>query len=417
LVYGGIEMLSKLTETLETPVKLQRDVIVVGGGVAGIASSIASARNGAATILIEQYGFPGGTATAGLMNSINGFRNQRKPNHVQTVRGIAEEIVREMHKLGGCWVSTPYEQEAFDIASGELPYAVAFDPEIFKYVVLKLLVESGVELLLHTYAVKAVKEGEQVTGVVVENKGGRSAVLGKIIIDASGDGDIAYTAGVPYMQASKDDPHTLGASLMLRIANAPLGLGVPAGGNTAVIWGPGTRLNGTDPFELTRAELELRMKTMEFMKSLRKREGFESAILLETAFHIGIRETRRFIGEYVLTGEDAEKDIRFEDAIAISSNPVPSYYGKRFFFNHLGFDVPYRCLIPKSVNGLLLAGRNISMEQAPWQSARSMAANMAIAQAAGTSAAICVKEGVQPRSVDHKKLRRTLKRQGAVVER
>lgn len=409
--------MDKLIESLETPVKIQRDVIVVGGGVAGIASSIASARNGAETILIERYGFLGGVATAGLMNSINGFRNQRKPNHIQTVRGIAEEIVLEMHKLGGCWISTAYEQEDFDMASGELPYAVAFDPEIFKYVVLKLLIESGVELLLHTWAAKAIQKEESVIGIIVENKGGRAALISKIVVDASGDGDIAYSAGAPYMQPSKDDPNTMGASLMLRIGNVPPGFGVPAGSDTAVTWGPGTRLNGTDPLDITRAELEVRMKAIEFVENLRKREGFQSANLLETAFQIGIRETRRFIGEYVLTKEDAENDVRFEDAIAISSNPVPSYYGKRYFYNHLGFDVPYRSIIPKSVDGLFLAGRNISMEQAPWQSARSMAPNMAIAQAAGTAAAICAKEEIQPRKIDAKRLRYILRDQGAVVER
>jgi len=409
--------MDKLAESFETPVKLQRDVIVAGGGVAGIASSIASARNGAKTVLIERYGFLGGIATAGLMNSINGFRNQRKPNHIQTVRGTAEEIVLEMHRLGGCWISTAYEQEDFDVASGEVPYAVAFDPEIFKYVVLKILVESGVELLLHTWAVKAIQKEESVIGIITENKGGRAALISKIVVDASGDGDIAYSAGAPYMQASKEDPHTMGASLMLRIGNVPPGFGVPAGSNTAVTWGPGTRLNGTDPVDITRAELEVRMKAIEFVENLRKREGFQSANLLETAFQIGIRETRRFIGEYVLTKEDAENDVRFEDAIAISSNPVPSYYGKRHFYNHLGFDVPYRSIIPKSVDGLFLAGRNISMEQAPWQSARSMAPNMAIAQAAGTAAAICAKEGVQPRQMDAKRLQRVLKGQGAVVER
>lgn len=409
--------MDKLAESFETPVKLQRDVIVAGGGVAGIASSIASARNGAKTILIERYGFLGGVATAGLMNSINGFRNQRKPNHVQTVRGIAEEIVLEMHRLGGCWKSTAYEQEDSDVASGEVPYAVAFDPEIFKYVVLKLLVESGVELFLHTWAVKAIQKEESVVGIIVENKGGRAVLMSKIVVDASGDGDIAYSAGAPYMQASKEDPHTMGASLMLRIGNVPPGFGVPAGSNTAVTWGPGTRLNGTDPVDITRAELEVRMQAIEFVENLRKREGFQSANLLETAFQIGIRETRRFIGEYILTKEDAENDIRFEDAIAISSNPVPSYYGKRYFYNHLGFDVPYRSIIPKSVDGLFLAGRNISMEQAPWQSARSMAPNMAIAQAAGTAAAICAKEEVQPRQMDVKRLQRVLKSQGAVVER
>jgi len=410
-------MMDKLIESLETPVKIQRDVIVVGGGVAGIASSLASARNGAETILIERYGFLGGVATAGLMNSINGFRNQRKPNNIQTVRGIAEEIVLEMHKLGGCWISTAYEQEDFDMASGELPYAVAFDPEIFKYVVLKLLVESGVELFLHTWAVKAVKKEESVAGIIVENKGGRAALMSKIVVDASGDGDMAYSAGAPYMQASKEDPHTMGASLMLRIGNVPPGFGVPAGSDTAVTWGPGTRVNGTDPLDITRAELEVRMKAIDFVENLRERAGFQSANLLETAFQIGIRETRRFIGEYVLTKEDAENDVRFEDAIAISSNPVPSYYGKRYFYSHLGFDVPYRSIIPKSVDGLFLAGRNISMEQAPWQSARSMSPNMAIAQAAGTAAAICAKEEIQPREIDAKRLRYILGDQGAVVER
>jgi hypothetical protein len=409
--------MDNLVESFETPVKLERDVIVVGGGVAGIASSIASARNGAKTVLIERYGFLGGVATAGLMNSMNGFRNQRKPNHIQTVRGIAEEIVLEMHELGGCWISTAYEQEDFDMTSGELPYAVAFDPEIFKYVVLKLLIESGVELLLHTYAVKAVKKEESVIGTIVENKGGRAALIGKIVVDASGDGDIAYSAGAPYMQASKDDRHVMGASLMLRIGNLPPGFGVPAGSDTAVTWGPATRLNGTDPFDITRAELEVRMKAIEFVENLRKREGFQSASLLETAFQIGIRETRRLIGEYVLTKEDAENDVRFEDAIAISSNPVPSYYGRRFFYNHLGFDVPYRCVIAKSVDGLFQAGRNISMEQAPWQSARSMAPNMAIAQAAGTAAAICAKKECQPREIDAKRLRYILRDQGAVMER
>lgn len=406
-----------LYESLEVPVKAEKDVLVVGGGIAGIASSIGAARNGASTMLIERYGSLGGTATAGMMNSINGFRNQRPPNHVQTVRGAAEEIVLEMHRLGGCWLSTPYEQEAFEIAPGKLPYAVAFDPEIFKYVVLKLLVESGVELLLHSYAVKPVKKNEHVECVIVENKGGRAAIRGKIVIDASGDGDIAYAAGVPYMQAPKDDLHTMGASLMLRVINAPPSFGVPAGWGTAVIWGPRTKLNGTDPQDLTRAELELRMKARDLINDLKKKKGFEELGLLQTAFQIGIRETRRFIGEYVLTKEDAENDERFRDTIAISSNPVPSYYGKRHFFNHLGFDVPYRCIVPRCVEGLLLAGRNVSMQQAPWQSARSMAPNMAISQAAGTAAAICVEEGIQPRNVDTEKLRCILRKKGAVVDK
>jgi len=118
--------------TRKTPVTGEYEVVVVGGGVAGIAAAIASARNGTRTALIEQSGFLGGTATAGLMASINGFRNQKKPNHVQTVRGIAQELILRMHQLGGVYTkNTAYGQEEFDIDKGELPYSIAFDPEVF----------------------------------------------------------------------------------------------------------------------------------------------------------------------------------------------------------------------------------------------------------------------------------------------
>jgi len=409
-----------IVESMKTPVRCTKpDVVVVGGGVAGIAASIASARNGVSTLMVERYGFPGGIATAGLMNSMNGFRNQRTPNHVQTVRGIAAEIIQELQNLGGCWLSTHYPQDAFNVAAGELPYAVGFDPELLKYVVLKLLVKANVDLLFHTYAVRSIVEDNRVTGIIVENKGGRMAIRGTIIVDASGDGDVAFSAGTPYMQAPADAPSTMGASLMMRLTNVPAhwDRGVPAGGNSVVVWGPRTQVDGTNPEALSQAEVQLRLAAIEFVNDLRTQEGFEHVHLLETAMHLGVRETRRFRGEYVLAQEDAENDVRFEDVIAISSNPVPRFYGKRYFYSHLGFDIPYRCLVPKNVKGLLLAGRNISMEQAPWQSARSMAPNMAASQAAGTAAALCARDGIEPRDINIQQLQNTLRRQGAIIER
>ncbi len=414
----------------KTLVTGEYDVVVVGGGVAGIASAIASARNGVKTALIEQYGFLGGTATAGLMVSINGFRNQRQPNHLQTVRGIAQELVLRMHQLGG--VSTRnirYEGEdfwqSFDINKGELPYSVVFDPEVFKYVANKMILESGIKLYLHTYALEAIVDDEIIKGVIIHNKSGRQAILGTIIIDASGDGDIAASAGVPFLMDKEPDSKRMLMTQMFRLANLDLsrlpedlhGMHGILIKNTYVSWGGSADGLGIDGEDLTRAEIEAREKTWEKIGELNKLSGFEDAFLIETATRIGVRETRRFIGEYILKESDAKNDVRFKDVIAISSNPVPAYYGYRYYFNHLGFDVPYRCIVPKNVDNLLLAGRHISMEQAPFQSARSMAPTMAIAQAVGTAAALCVKDRVIPRDLDVKKLQEVLKTQGAVISR
>lgn len=406
----------------KTPITGEYDVVITGGGVAGIVSAIASARNGAKTCLIEQYGFLGGTATAGLMVSINGFRNQRKPNHVQTVRGIAQELVLRMYRLGGVYTkNTGYEQEEFDISKGELPYSIVFDPEIFKYVANKMVLEAGVKLYLHTYALEAITEGNTIKGVIIHNKSGRQAILGSIVIDASGDGDIAASAGAPFV-IDKESGKRMQMTQMFRLANVDL-TKIPERihgillKNTYVSWGGSVDAIGIDGEDLTRAEIEALEKTWEKIEEIKKIPGFEDTFLIQTATHIGVRETRRFIGEYVLKETDAINDVRFDDVIAISSNPVPAYYGYRYFFNHLGFDVPYRCVVPKEVDNLLLAGRNLSMEQAPFQSARSMAPNMAIAQAVGTAAALCIKERVKPRELSVRKLQEVLKSQGAVISR
>lgn len=406
-----------------TPIIGEYDVVVVGGGVAGIVAAIASARNKAKTALIEQYGFLGGTATAGLMVSINGFRNQRKPNHVQTVRGIAQELVLRMYELGGVFTkNTGYAQEEFDIAKGELPYSIVFDPEVFKYVVNKMVLESGVKLYLHTYALEAIVDNKHIKGVIIHNKSGRQAILGKVVIDASGDGDIAASAGAPFVIDKDPNGKRMLMTQMFRLGNIDLsripdqihGILIR---NTYVSWGGSVSAIGVDGEELTQAEIDVREKTWEKVKEIKKWTGFEDTFLIETATHIGVRETRRFIGEYILKESDAINDIRFDDVIAISSNPVPAYYGYRYYFDHLGFDVPYRCVVPKEIENLLLAGRNISMEQAPFQSARSMAPNMAIAQAVGTAAAICIEDGIKPREIDIKKLQRVVKEQGGVISR
>jgi len=178
----------------DIPVAREADVIVVGGGPAGLAAAVASARNGADTVLIEQFGYLGGTATASLMACINGFRNQVEPDSTRTVRGIAEEIVLKLKEMDGLGKS-PYDQKEYPTEPGEMSYSYAVDTEKFKYVTMKMCVDAGVDLLLHTLFCDSIVEDDRVRGVVVESKSGRRALMGRVVVDASGDADVSARAG------------------------------------------------------------------------------------------------------------------------------------------------------------------------------------------------------------------------------
>ena len=214
------------------------DVVVVGGGPAGLAAAIASARCGVRTLLVERFGYLGGTATASLMININGYRNQVEPDSVQTVKGIAQEIILELHELDGLGRS-PYEQKEYDIEKGELSYSYCVDPEKFKYVALKLAHDAGVDFLFHTYFSDVIKGDDSAKGVIVENKSGRGALFAKVTIDASGDGDVAARANVPFWEAGPDDK-ALRDNVMYKISGiADAELGGCRYGDSAVVWGPG----------------------------------------------------------------------------------------------------------------------------------------------------------------------------------
>ncbi|HET6426823.1 MAG TPA: FAD-dependent oxidoreductase, partial [Phycisphaerae bacterium] len=225
----------------EIPVTREAEVIVVGGGPAGLAAAIASARQGAATVLIEQFGYLGGTATASLMACINGFRNQVEPDSTQVVRGIAEEIVLELKALGGLGHS-PYPQKAYPTEPGKLEYSYAIDTEKFKYVTMRMCVDAGVDLMLHTYFCESIVEDDTVRGVIVENKSGRQVLLGKVVVDASGDGDVAARAGAPFWQTVGEEAPRLNDTLMVRVEFGPTRPPDPMAcdfGSNAVLWGPG----------------------------------------------------------------------------------------------------------------------------------------------------------------------------------
>ena len=403
----------------QIPIAREVDVIVVGGGPAGVGAAIAAARAGAETLLVEQFGYLGGTATASLMACINGFRNQVAPDETQVVRGIAEEVVLRLKERDGLGNQSPYPQRDFPTEPGQLAYSYVIDTEQFKYVLMQMCQEAGVELLLHAYYAASIVEDQALQGILVESKSGRQALMAKVVIDASGDGDVAARSGAPFWQIRADEAPRLNDALMYRVTSQ----GRPEKtmacdlGATQVLWGPGAGpIDATDAAALSAAEVDTRLRIYEDLARKQEQDpSLAGARIVETPPLLGIRQTRFIEGEYKLTAEDAIEGRPFDDAIAISPCPIIHYYGYRRYLEHEGYDIPYRTLVPLQVENLLVAGRCISSEQEPYESHRAMVPMMAIGQGAGVAAALCAAEGVTPRALDPQAVRELLRSQGAFI--
>ena len=393
------------------------DVIVAGGGCAGFTSALAAARLGARVLLIEQYAFLGGTATAGLMINLVGFRNQVPPDDVQVTRGIGEELILRLLAKGGARHSAnAYPSADHTDTKGDLSYNYVVDPEMFKFETLSMLTEAGAEILFHTMVADVVMDGNTVRGVIIQNKSGRQAVFSDVVIDCTGDADVAALARVPFWQTRHDEAHRLLDCLMYRITGFKQGTkyGGCIDGDSMVVWGPTPGpANCADARELTRCEIDARSRVYaDLAEKIRKNPDLEGARIVETPAQIGVRQTRFIEGEYQLSGQDVLGGAHFEDGIALAINPVITYYGYRRFLKHSGYQIPYRCLVPKQVDGLLVAGRCISADQIAFESLRAMAHILAIGEAAGVAAAHCVQSHVQPRQADVFAIREQLIRQG-----
>ncbi len=443
------------------------DVMVAGGGNAGCAAAIAAARHGARTLLVERYGFLGGTATASMVGPWMTFHSGED----RIVGGIAQEIVERLMRSGA---SPGHLRDSSDYVATITP----FDPEAHKALLFEMMREAGVALLLHAYALDAQVEGDTVRGASFATVGGVRSYRATVTIDATADAFVAASAGVPTQQGDERG-RVQPASLMFRLSHVNLDAlagyvrahpdqmrtSLPpeertASALTAVaglrdLWESARRdgivhvprelvsffispypdevtvnmtrvveIDPLDPDDLTRAEVEARLQVMQLLEFFRRRvPGFEHARLAATGTQIGIRESRRIAGRYTLTAADVLEARHFDDAVARSAYPIdihnPSGSGtttKRLAPGS-AYEIPYRCLLPVNREQLLVAGRCISTTHEALASTRLTPTVMTLGQAAGTAAALACERHVRAGDVDASELRARLVADGVDLRR
>ena len=443
------------------------DVLVVGGGNAGCAAALAAARTGARVLLVERYGFLGGTATASMVGPWMTFHAGAE----RIVGGIAQEIVDRLVQRGG---SPGHVHDASDY----VPTITPFDPEIHKALLFEMMGESGVRLLLHAWFLDARVVDGRVTLARFATVGGVVEISARCTIDATADAYVAASAGVPTQQGDACG-RVQPASLMFRVSHVDLAalsayvrqrpeqmrstlkthertpealtavaglyelwesarargavdvprelvsfFATPYADEVTVNMSRVTGIDPLDPDDITRAEIEARAQVMQLFAFLRDDvPGFSRARIAATATQIGVRESRRIVGEYTLTADDVLAARTFDDAVARSAYPIdihnPSGSGTTTHRLPAGaaYEIPYRCLVPAGVDDLLVAGRCVSTTHEALASTRLTPTVMTLGQAAGTAAALAVREHVTPRALDPRVLRERLVQDGVDLRR
>jgi len=446
----------------DLPVIREADVVVAGGGPTGICAAVSAARNGAKTVLIERHGFLGGNLVMWLplftYFDVHG-------NHI--IKGIPQELVDRLAARGAA--SPHYPSTFFN------SYTIA-DVEALKLVAQEMLLEAGVDILLHTFVAGAITTEGAIQALVLEDKSGRQAVTGKVYIDCTGDGDVAAAAGAPWEKGDADG-HLQPPTLMFTMrgvdpeASRRAILGQPETYHTFSLsheqvaeneryictgmedivalarqrgeWDVPRRrvcfistmradevavnmtrvldVDATDAGDLTRGELEARGQIDQVVNLLRKYvPGFADSQLATTAPMLGIRETRRILGDYVLTGEDVLQGRRFADEVLLGGYQVDIHSPVDGTTVNLlpegAYGIPYRCLLPQRVANLLVGGRCISATHEGQAATRVMVTCMATGEAAGCAAAMAAAADRAPRQVDVGRLRDRLGEQGACLE-
>ncbi len=442
-----------LTEpSRQTPVFGTFDVVVLGGGPAGITAAAAAARAGRSTLLIERYGFLGGMGTAAGVTNFCGLHANVHGEIRQVVHGLADELLDHMRALNGL-------NEPHALFGGRIA-AQAYDNAAFKVAADTLVLGSGAQLLFHALAVGVVMHSPtEISALLIETRSGRAAVMARTFIDCSGDGDLAAHAGAPFEKGKGPDgagDDMMYPSTMFRIHGVdPVRAGdawnhfarlmdeAEAKGRTFARKAPiirpqknpaewranvtqlanteGGPVDGTNALQLSAAEVEGRRQIVDFFHFLRESApGFENAYLLEIAPQVGIRETRRMVGEYQLTGEDVLQCASFGDSIGVNGWPIEEHTAGTVVFRWpedpqgRGYNqLPFRMLLPQGMGNLLVAGRCASMTHLGQSAARVSGACFVMGQAAGTAAALAHQADVRPREVDVGALQARLQADGA----
>ncbi len=414
-------MLEYYTEnSRELPVYGYYDVVVAGSGPAGFAAALTAARSGAKTIIIEQGSSIGGMSTTGLMSHWTG--------------DVDSKLYREVLARQSAHKTPSLSEDDED--------KIYIDTERLKGVYLQMLLEAGAEILLYTFISSAIKEGQTAKGVIIENKSGRSAVLGKVVIDCTGDGDVAYKLGAQYSVGREKDGKMQPATMMFKVGGVdeeravyipsfetkyptPKGelqelaskiLPNPAGhvllyknplpGVVTVNMTNCLDVDGTNAASLTNAEIVCRSQMFEIEKFLREYvPGYENCFVITSSCLMGIRETRHFLGKYTLTENDIYQAKQFSDWVVkgayfnfdvhnISGSGLDETGVQKEFKQFDGYTVPYGCLVPKFIEGLLLAGRCISGTHIAHSNYRAMPICLAMGEAAGYAAAIATAKNI-----------------------
>jgi hypothetical protein len=424
------------------------EIVVLGGGPAGIAAAAAAGATGRKTLLIERYGFLGGMGTAAGVTNFCGLHANVHGDIRQVVHGVADDLLVRIDRLGG--LNTPHS------IFGKT-FAQAYDNAAYKIAADDLLLSRNVTLLFHALAAGVVMDGECIDALLIETKSGRKAVRANIFIDCSGDGDLAAFAGAPF-EIGGDDGAMLYPTMMFRLNGVDpdaageawktipalmddaekRGVRFPRKGaivrpmQHATEWrvnvtqlksANGRALDGTDAIELSAGEVEGRKQALDFFDFLRANApGFEKSYIIDIAPQLGIRETRRIKGAHMLTREDVLACASFEDTVGVNGWPIeahvagdvrwewPDIPGSRGF-NHL----PYRMLLPQKVSNLLVAGRCASMTHEGQSAARVSGACFVMGEAAATGAHLALAGNINPADIDITQLQTRLERNGVFL--
>lgn len=447
----------------EVEVFKEAQVVVVGGGPAGVSAAVAAARNGMNTVLIERYGHLGGMATGGLVILIPHLSDG---SDQLVIAGQQKEWLDRLESLNGVLqpprdaigstdpkLIEKWGNYRFFVVDGRIRYSAYVDPEMLKCVLNDMVVDAGVTLYLHSWGCKALMEGDRIKGVLFESKEGRKAVLGQVFIDATGDGDIFASAGADFDGTMDPNLRSSKLALVFRVGNIDylkfrafkgketqttsiyetgseensyaklMGELKGMGGFTVTMptsrddvvwfnnWIPD--LSCLKVKDLTRMEVDTRRKMLLTHKFFKDNvPGFEDSYILDTASQVGTRGSRRLIGEHILTQEELRAGTVYEDTIALF--PPLTTNASEEKPNRC---IPYRSLVPRNVEAMLVAGRCFSSDLVANDIMNLIPPCVAMGEAAGTAASLSIQEGVEPRDVDHTILRNHLLDQGVPLPR